>query len=243
MILSPARVAGFLLLAAGPALAQSTCTVLPALPVIIVAPGSYCLDRSHAIKSGHAVEIRSSHVTLDLAGHTIENRADPRDPASGVFADGQANITVRGGSLVGFFDGVSLQSRDDCSGDGAGSFRVEDMTVLRSGFTGIRVRGCAVEVRRNRVFETGLSDQHVANAIYVSADTLSVVDNDVQTVTRYAPNTGIAAYGKHGVLERNRVQDAIAGILMNGGLVYRDNTLVDHGGASYRGGTDAGGNY
>ena len=120
------------------------------------------------------------------------------------------------------------------------------MTIIGSSHTGIRLAGCAVEARRNRVINTGISPgEYIAVGIAVFADTLNIVDNDVQTVAynaRYI-NSGIVAFGDHGVVERNRVQDAGGGINMDDDVVYRDNTLIDHRGGAYRGGVDGGGNH
>jgi len=238
--------AAFLLLALGPGPARATCTVLPSVPAVITQSGSYCLDRSYEVRldSGDAIAIRSSHVTLDLAGHTVVNTADVFNQATGIGAQDRSNVTVRGGTLVGFGRGVALgSSSGKCQHRTTGPYRVEDATLIDSRFAAIDLQGCAMEVRRNRVFDTGISLEYAAHGIIADGTSVSVVDNDVQRVlANETYSVGIQVFAPRGVVERNRVQSARNGLVLSSMVVYRDNTVVEFPGRSYQGGIDGGGN-
>jgi hypothetical protein len=131
--------------------------VLPilAVPFTIVAPGRYALLESVAtiLAAGAAIRIDADNVDLDLRGFTIRNSAGSTNQALGVASSQHKNVSVRNGTLAGFFTGVLLEQ--------AGPYAlpqghaVRKLQVLDSTYTGIRVEGRGDVVAECEVVGTG----------------------------------------------------------------------------------------
>jgi hypothetical protein len=124
---------GFLLNAA-PARAKTTqCEAIKSLPVTINRKGVYCLteDFETNLNSGAAIKITANNVTIDLNGYKIENHA-AGTTASGIYAFRKKNITIRNGTIRGFYVGIWL--KDSSTGHRIENIRTDgntwDITVF-----------------------------------------------------------------------------------------------------------------
>ncbi len=77
----------------------------------ITRPGNYRLFRSLRVRSGDAIKITASNVTLDLNGQTISTRA--RGSGSGIIIDGGKNVKVSNGIVTGFNANVALLNAEN----------------------------------------------------------------------------------------------------------------------------------
>src|SRR5262249_8965473 len=132
------------------------CTAITSLPYTISASGVYCLtgDLSTNLISGNAIEIDANNVILDLNGHKIGNlSAGPNTVAYGILADQRQNITIRNGTVRGFFHGIRLS--DTFPYAVSQGHVVEDVRADQNTQMGILVSGRGGLIRRNQVVATG----------------------------------------------------------------------------------------
>src|SRR5262245_47728812 len=99
-------------LGASPARGETVnCTPITSLPAVITVQGIYCLtgNLNTAITSGTAITIDANNVVLDLNGFKLGGlAAGPGTLAFGIRAVNRANITIKNGTVRGFFYGISL---------------------------------------------------------------------------------------------------------------------------------------
>jgi hypothetical protein len=92
----------------------SAQTVINALPYVISAPGNYLLGKSLVFSPGtatqNAITVNSSNVTIDLNGFYISKPQNGDTSLSfGIYAADRANITVKNGIILGFFEGIRFE--------------------------------------------------------------------------------------------------------------------------------------
>ena len=221
------------------------------LPANITAPGHYCLARNLSTAAGVAVSIQADDVTLDLRDFTISSTAPPTEITNGVFADSRRNVTVRNGTLRGFYGGVLLAG--SLIAGRASNNVVEDLRVQDSGFFGIQMDGFHSLVRRCTVTDTGgspLTGTTGGNAfgILLFKGATQALDN---SVLNFYPDGGGTAYGirvggGNFLLAGNHVEGGTTGpqvgIRMDSSEAgYRDN-VVWRVTTPYVGGIDLGNN-
>ena len=210
-------------------LAATACTALPAtaaesfdscdgrfidsLPAHISTPGVWCLrhDVSTAIGAGAAINIAANNVTLDCNGFRIGGlAAGTGSLASGIYASGRQNTTVRNCGIRGFYYGVLVEG-------GAGHL-VEDNRMDNNLLNAIRVNADNSRVRRNAAFDTGgATGRTDASAIVGTAD---ITDNTVSGVfAEVAPSypAGITATAAGQQVSRNVIRGLTPGA---GGAAY-----------------------
>lgn len=202
-----AAIAALPLLAA-PALAETTqCTEIVALPATISAQGVYCVKRDleTSIGSGNAITINANSVTIDLNGFRLGGLGGgPGTQASGIFANNQKNITIRNGTIRGFFRAIQL------AGTTGSGHRIEDMRVDANRVIGIEVQGSNLIVRGNQIINTGNSSiESTATGIYLNGASNSVVsDNIVGDVSETSAVSGIFVFGSSAVeINKNSIFD------------------------------------
>jgi nitrous oxidase accessory protein NosD len=150
--------------------------VIARLPFTITKPGNYTLSRSLTYQgTSHAITVNASDVTIDLRGFTITSAGavSLTNETAAIYAQDQRNITIRNGTLRGFFRGIYLEK------SGAGNpenhlvehIRAEDCTFL-----GIQVKGRGSVIRNNVVTNVGgaTSFTGARYGITVSGDNLGV---------------------------------------------------------------------
>jgi Periplasmic copper-binding protein (NosD) len=205
-----------LALAAGGLWAETTnCTPITSLPATITSTGVYCLtqDLVTNISSGSAITIDANSVILDLNGHKLGGQAGGLATfARGVYAVNHRNITVKNGTIRGFYFSVYLL---DSSADLSASVGnvIEDIRAESNTFAGIVSYGRGGVVRKCQVANTGgtsLSASAPAHGIIAAGPGYRVLNNDV-TDTVAAPGAeshGITMYAASGaVVEGNRVSN------------------------------------
>jgi parallel beta-helix repeat protein len=178
-----------------PVHAETTiCTVIASVPATISAPGIYCLksDLMTSIASGVAITIDSNFVTLDLNGWRLGGgAAGLGTSAYGIRVIDRRGVTVRNGSVKGFYCGVAFES----SGVSTANL-VEDIRADGNTQMGIYMGSSYSVVRNNQVSNTGgISIDGFGDAWGIrSAGTGNQILNNVVSST-VATKAGAAAYG------------------------------------------------
>ena len=238
------------LAAASPALAADGCQPIDSLPMSIVEPGLYCLVRDFQtdfVRGMAAIDVQADRVTIDLAGHTIDNTRAGANLAIGVAAWERRHVVVRNGGLAGFHEAVSLSG--PFGTDQSQYHLVEGLRISDSIRNGIGLVGNHSIVRGNVVVATGgtFDPKQPRSGIFVGGNGNRVLANDVSRVVGSVVDDVAIHFvtGDNGVAIGNLVSYADVAIVFPPGAVgvYRDNTVS---GAPccqpFRGGTDGGGN-
>jgi hypothetical protein len=234
-----------LALAAATAHAETTqCTVITTVPYVITVQGVYCLndDLKVGLASGNAIEITANNVVLDLNGHRLSNSGGPASFAAGVYASGNQNLTVKNGTVKGFYIGVDLNSVFESV--------VEHVRADQNLRAGIFANGQALVVRDNLVLLTGgttaLGPNSDSYGILVNGAWNGVLRNDVVIVTKQGSGFAYGLYvsGQGHFAVRNRISQADRAIYVDSptGAKYRDSLASGTTLAPYAGGIDAGNN-
>jgi hypothetical protein len=224
------------------------CTPITSLPAVITVQGIYCLTGNllTGVTSGNAIDIQTNSVVLDLNGFTLGGgTAGLGTNAFGIRALNRQNISIKNGTIRGFWGGIFLES----SGASGGHI-VEDIHADQNTVGGILVEGDGIIVRNNQVTATGGSTAVGSNAdaagIAVAGTGPRVLNNDVINTVKQGTGRAwgilfVSATG--GLAVNNRITVAGTGIdylnLATG--KYRDN-LTFGVTTPFNGGTDAGNN-
>lgn len=165
---------------ATPSLADtSECTEITSVPTTISTAGGgvFCFRRDFAtgLASGSAITIAVDDVTIDMNGFRLGNLgAGPATLASGIRADGRNNITIRNGTIRGFFRGIQL------TGTTGSGHRIEDVRADSNLAIGLDVQGDNMIVRNNHIVGTGNGSNAVTAAgISVIGATNPVISGNV----------------------------------------------------------------
>jgi hypothetical protein len=224
------------------------CRPITVLPAVITVQGVYCFtgDLTTAITTGHAIEIQTNNVVLDLNGFTLGGLgAGLGTNAVGLHALDRQNITIKNGTIRGFLAGIMLEDAGASQGH-----VVEDMRADQNTYIGIDVQGSGNIVRNNQVVTTGGSTVSGANAnaygIVVTGPGPRVLNNNVITTVKQGSGTAWGIYlfsVTSGLVVNNRITEADKGIEYFGGSTgkYRDN-LTFTVTTPFTGGTNAGDN-
>lgn len=225
------------------------CRPIARVPVVIRAPGIYCLvaDISANLASGTAITINANAVILDLNGHTLSNfAAGETTQAVGISGSQRQAVTVKNGTIAGFAYAVYLTGAPPYTVSQANV--IEGIRAYRNTTGGITIGGRGCIVRGNQVVATGIAPtgNNSAFGIHVFGPANRVMDNDVVTVIAgdFGVSEGIFfGDGTDACLAvGNRISDTFDGLIMTqASTKYRDN-LTTRVGRPYAGGTDAGNN-
>jgi parallel beta-helix repeat protein len=145
--------AGALILeGAGPA--EAADVAIRSCPYTIQTPGTYVLVRDLTCPGG-GIRVEANNVRLILGGHTLTGMPPG---AQGVLATGVAGLSVRGGTLTGFSNGIIVT--------GSSNVRVAGVTATDNNFDGIAMAGCTgCEIVGSR------AERNKSKGIYVLAST------------------------------------------------------------------------
>lgn len=196
------------------------CTAITALPHTITTSGTYCLtgSLSTSITSGTAIRIDTDDVALDLNGFTLDGSGGgAASIAHGISSYGRSNITVRNGTLKGFYSGAVIHSLTAPYDDARANI-VEDLRVTGSLQKGIVFSGTGSIVRRNIVSNTGGTTTYPSLPVYgihVRGAGNLVTDNRVlDTDATLEANTDAAGiyitYSPGLVIRGNTVSNTVA---------------------------------
>ena len=223
--------------ASGPAAAaesyDSCLGFIDALPATITTQGTWCLRQNldTSATTGNMIEIQTNNVTIDCNGFRIRGSGGgPSTTATGIYAAGRLNITIRHCTIRGFSLGIQVAA-------GSGVI-VENNLLDQSRFVGINTSGAGSIVRRNIVTSSGGAPASgAAYGIYADGD---VIDNVVDGVAGADSLVNFWAYGINStdlnfgiVIQGNRIRNlapkgtgTAAGISSYGrGVSVRDNAI------------------
>lgn len=219
----------------------ATPKVITKLPYRITKPGTYVLSKTfNYLGPAHAIEVQADDVTVDLRGNLLNYAGTDgaTTTAAGVFADSRKNVTVRNGTIRGFFRAVFLENSVNSAGH-----VVEDIVAEKCRLLGLQVKGPDMVVRRNRVI--GLGSTTVGGpsrwGIFIQGERATVTDNVVLDV---APDNGITnAYGLYftgstsSLVQRNSALNSTPAVVFErhgfyfincSGLLLEANTAAFH---------------
>jgi len=208
------------------------CTPITTLPTVITVQGIYCLTGNLAtsMATGNAIEIQTNNVTIDLNGWKLGGlAAGAGTMATGIYANQRKNITIRNGTVRGFYYGILL---DDTSPYTTSQGHLtEDIRADKNTFIGITVMGRGSIVRRNQVVDTGGSTvQTFAYGILLYGPGVRALNNDISgtAATGSALPVGLYfLYADGAVAEDNRIDDVSAVIGNTYGLyIYISNDVL-----------------
>lgn len=188
-----------------------SCTAITYLPYVISNEGVYCFtgNLETSMTSGEAITIEVDDVTIDLNGWMLDGSSAGVDSETrGVFAYMRKNITIKNGTIRGFFAGVILQ--DYAPTEVSVGHIVEDMRIENSYFLGMYIMGNDIVARQNQVFVVGSSHSY-ASGIILNGPRCQAIDNYI---------SGISASGSAGLAR------AISISCFDGAIV-KDNHLND----------------
>ncbi|PYM96554.1 MAG: hypothetical protein DME04_01555 [Candidatus Rokuibacteriota bacterium] len=221
----------------------TNCVPITVVPVAITVQGIYCFTQhlGTGITTGAAIEIQTNNVILDLNGFKLGGlAAGPGTQAIGISADNRQNITIKNGTVRGFYEGIRL---NDSSGASLGHV-VENIRADQNTHAGIEVNGRGNLIRNNQVVATGGSTFTLqALGILVSGTGTRVLNNDVIDTYSSDPSQaeGIYLIASNALVVNNRITNASVGIHFVGSGKYRDN-LTTGVSTPFMGGTNASNN-
>ena len=226
--------------ASGPAAAaesyDSCFGFIDALPATITTQGTWCLRQNldTSATTGNMIEIQTNNVTIDCNGFRMRGSGGGASTtATGIFAAGRLNITIRHCTIRGFSVGIQVT--------GGSGVIVEDNLLDQSRFVGINTGGAGSIVRRNIVTNSGGAPANgAAYGIYADGD---VIDNVVDGAAGADSLVNFWAYGIYSpadtdfnfgiVIQGNRIRNLAPkgtgtgiGITSGGrGVSVRDNAI------------------
>ena len=209
----------------------TACTPITTAPVTISTPGIYCFtaDINTNLASGNAITIASNNVTIDMNGHKFGNLAAGVGTAAyGFYASQQKNITIRNGTIRGFYAGVFLD--DVAPYTGSSGNVIEDLRADGNTVFGLQVEGSGNIVRHNQVVNTGGSTVY-STVVGISSwgPDAQILDNIVNgTVSKSSGVAyGIYLQAANGSMPvRNHVTNVSGGTLGNYGIYVYSGTDV-----------------
>lgn len=162
----------------------ATCSAtLSTVPMVISAPGTYCVDDYLVLPNwaGTAIRIEADDVVLDCNGFELDgHQAEDTTQAIGIQVIDRHDVTIRRCTVRHFQTGLQI----GVSGSGTSERHlVEDNVFYGNRQTGMSVTGSDTVIRRNRVLETGLDAPNLPEVIGILAEgSIDVLDNTVSGV-------------------------------------------------------------
>jgi nitrous oxidase accessory protein NosD len=209
------------------------CTVISSLPYVISTQGNYCLKGHLAtgMTSGNAITINTNNVVIDLNGYKLGGLgAGHSTTADGIYAYQRQNITIRNGTVRGFYKGIYIEDTGSYSTSQA--HLVEDIRADMNTAVGIDVRGRGNMIRNNQVVDTGESiPADTALGISIMGPGNRVINNDVYETVAGGSHAAFGIYfftADGGVVEKNRIGNATlpSSGTSNGINIYSSNNVL-----------------
>jgi hypothetical protein len=193
--------------AVGSALA---CSPIERVPVRLDDSGCFRLDRNLSLDdpvADTAIAVMTDNVTIDLGGFTISTPRDPDGRRVGIYSSERKGLTIRNGTLKGFFYGIRV--------DGGEGPRIENLHLEANTFRGLAISASDATIADNMISETGgtrVYPDAFAIGIEVIGPGCSVIGNTV--VETYAVGIGegvgisLSSNNAGCSVEKNRVSNA-----------------------------------
>jgi parallel beta-helix repeat protein len=187
----------------------TNCTSISYLPYTISTPGIYCFtgNLETSMTSGKAITINVNNVVIDLNGRKLGNgAAGSGTSATGIYADQRKNITIKNGTIRGFYMGIALD--DESPYTASQGHLIEDIRADMNTTFGILIEGRGNIIRNNQVVDTGGSTAPWTYGIVSRGPGGRVLNNDVYETKEYSTGDayGIHIYGGDGsVVMNNRI--------------------------------------
>lgn len=222
-LLAATLAAGALSLVPGAAKAAQSydsCTgFIESLPATITTQGTWCLRKnlSTSITSGNAITIAANNVTLDCNDFKVGGLGGGSESkTNGIYADDQANVTVRQCTVRGFYRGVFLNKGFGHLIEGN---RVDNNLYIGIASGGSNAAETGSVIRNNQVLDTGggsISARGIAATDYL------IENNLVHGVfaAGTSPHTIGISLSKRGIVRGNQVR--IANSLASGNAIGID---------------------
>jgi len=221
-----------LLLAAPAAWAETIdCTPITTLPTVITVQGIYCFTGNLAtsMATGNAIEIQTNNVVIDLNGWKLGGlAAGAGTQTRGIYAYQRKNITIRNGTIRGFFRGIWLN--DVSPHTTSQGHLIEDIRADKNTYVGMWILGRGNIVRRNQVVDTGGSTAiPYAYGIMLYGPGGRALNNDISGTV--VTGSGLAyglflGFALSAVIEGNRIDDVSSGSGFTYGISINSSTDV-----------------
>jgi nitrous oxidase accessory protein NosD len=201
------------------------------LPYEITEEGVYCFtgNLSTDTISGSAITINVDNVVIDLKGWMLDGLdAGTLTKTEGIYAKDRFNISIRNGTIRGFYYGIYLHG--DPTTDSQGHL-IEDIHAIQNRLGGIVIVGTDSIIRRNMVLESGgstVSANVSAFGIHTFGHGVRLLNNDIINTAASGSGNAWALYlvQSHGaVVESNRV-DVVSGAGNSSGLQIQSSSDV-----------------
>ncbi len=193
-------------------------TVINSVPYDISAPGTYILgsDLTYTTSpSGAAIRIHSSHVTLDLGGHSIIHAGKRATTCVDVHNAG--NVTIQNGSILDFYFAVSFDREEATLNSG----NILQNLRLTNATWGVTLYGITGSIVRNNQMTTFTEKQGIAIDSMFGGGGNLVSGNVISGF-----GTGVRSDGNSYFLE-NMVSNCINGFTLFSSDKYRFNTTFN----------------
>lgn len=173
------------------------CIEITALPAVISQQGVHCFkqDLNTSSLTGTAITINAHNVTIDLNGFKLGGlAAGANTEARGIFAQDRQNITIRNGTIRGFFINIILTSSSVANSALNSGHVVERMRIESGRRSGIDILGTRSTIRDNIIFDIGNGVGVFARGILVAQGGGHVVTgNSISGLVETAAANGIVA--------------------------------------------------
>jgi len=209
------------------------CTPITTLPYVITVQGIYCFTGNLAtsMATGNAIEIQTNNVTIDMNGWKLGGlAAGAATQTNGIFAFQRKNITIRNGTIRGFYQGIWIN--DGPPFTTSQGHLIEDIRADQNTYLGFEVRGRGNIVRRNQVVDTGGSTTITAAfGIVLYGPGGRALNNDISGTAATGSAFGLYINTADGaVAEGNRIDDVNSGTSGTYGLyIYNSNDVLAAG--------------
>ena len=179
--------------------------------------------------SGNAITINTSNVTIDLNGYRLSNLAAGAGTLTyGIYASQRKNITIRNGSVRGFYLGIYLY--DVSPYTASSGHLIEDIRADGNTYIGMVILGTGNIIRNNQVVNTGGSSQTAyVYGIYAFGPGSSVMNNDIiNTVEQTGGGSWVVNVdGCNGcTIENNRISNSSAMATTSIGITINNSSNV-----------------
>ena len=212
-----------------PSSAEAACTGIDTVPITIDTPGCYTLS-GNIQTEGSGITIEADSVELDLGGYGITNTAND-NTYDGITINNANNVTVKNGSLLNYYYGVSVS--------GSTSVRVDSIFIdmKNAGRRGIKINTDSPDIAVSNCRIKGNPTIDDENGITARSSSVNgrFINNEIIDVGGAASTQGGSAFDTTGnatVFDNNKVinSQVLSGIgirFSGSGIVATRNVVIN----------------